>query len=162
MIVAARYAGKCRRRQACRLDIDTEFLVQLADQRRLRSFARLDLATRKLPQSCVIFIRWTLLDQHAPLAIDERRGNNRNRSHRVADNLLTVTNLSTCIPALPDAVPMLSFVSRLRSCPKAATAVEYALIVSLIVISMLGGFVMMAGTTVDLWGGIGNRVAPAR
>ena len=63
---------------------------------------------------------------------------------------------------MPDPMLMLRFLSRLGSCREAATAVEYGLIVSLIVISMLAGFVSMSGATVDLWGGIGNKVAAAR
>lgn len=52
-------------------------------------------------------------------------------------------------------------VSLLR-CRRAATAVEYGLVVSLIVIAMLASFKLLANQTVTTWGNINNAVANAR
>jgi pilus assembly protein Flp/PilA len=39
-----------------------------------------------------------------------------------------------------------------------ATAIEYGLIVSLIVISMMVGLQAVAGTTIDMWNDVSERV----
>lgn len=50
----------------------------------------------------------------------------------------------------------------LLRCRRAATAVEYGLIVSLIVIAMIASFKLVANQTVTLWGNVSNAVANAR
>ena len=56
------------------IDHDPQFLVEFADQRRFGGLAGFDLAARKLPQTGHRRTFGTLLDEHAPVAIDQRRG----------------------------------------------------------------------------------------
>ena len=44
---------------------------------------------------------------------------------------------------------------------RGATAVEYGLIVSLIVIAMIGALMQVAGTTIDMWNMVENKVDTA-
>jgi pilus assembly protein Flp/PilA len=44
---------------------------------------------------------------------------------------------------------------------KAATAVEYALVLALIVLAMLGGLTMFANTTVGMWNNVSTSVVTA-
>ena len=60
------------RREATRRDVDAEFLGELADQRRLRRFTRVDLAARKLPQPGHGLARRALGEQHPPVGVDQR------------------------------------------------------------------------------------------
>ncbi len=47
-------------------------------------------------------------------------------------------------------------------CRRGATAVEYGLIVSLIVIAMIASFKLVANQTTTMWGNINTAVANAR
>ena len=47
-------------------------------------------------------------------------------------------------------------------CSRGATAVEYGLIVALIVIVLIAGLRLMAGETVSLWGNVHTAVTNAR
>ncbi len=53
-----------RGRQARDIGVDQQFLAQLADQRRLRRFARLDLAAGELPQAAHILFGRALLHEN--------------------------------------------------------------------------------------------------
>ncbi len=44
---------------------------------------------------------------------------------------------------------------------RGATAIEYGMIVALIVIAMIASFKEMANTTVGMWGNVSTRVATA-
>ncbi len=44
---------------------------------------------------------------------------------------------------------------------RGATAVEYGLIVSLIVIAMMGALIQVAGTTTEMWDNISDKVTNA-
>jgi pilus assembly protein Flp/PilA len=44
---------------------------------------------------------------------------------------------------------------------KAATAVEYGLILSLIVIAIIGGLTMFANTTIGMWNNVSTAVVTA-
>ena len=57
---------------------------------------------------------------------------------------------------------MLRLFARLIRDRRAATAVEYGLILALIFIAMLAGFRATSTATVELWGNIGNKVATSR
>ncbi len=54
---------------------------------------------------------------------------------------------------------MLPLFARLAQDERGATAVEYALIASLVVISMLAAFNNVAGTTTNMWNDVSNEVA---
>jgi pilus assembly protein Flp/PilA len=53
---------------------------------------------------------------------------------------------------------MLRRIARLTQDERGATAVEYALIASLIVISMIVAFNNVAGTTTNMWNNVTNEV----
>ena len=70
-------AGKGQRREAVRLDNDSEFFVQFADQAFLRRFPRIDLAARKLPESGERLAFRALSQQHPAIGIDQRTGRHK-------------------------------------------------------------------------------------
>lgn len=49
----------------------------------------------------------------------------------------------------------------LKTCRRGATAVEYGLIVSLIVIAMIASFTALANTTTGLWNTVSTKVTTA-
>ncbi|WP_375396109.1 Flp family type IVb pilin [uncultured Sphingomonas sp.] len=57
---------------------------------------------------------------------------------------------------------MIEIFHRLRRSRKAATAVEYGLILAVIVITMLASFQLVANTTVGMWSNVNDKVAAAR
>ena len=54
------------------------------------------------------------------------------------------------------------FIIRLRRNQKGATAIEYGLIVSLVVITMIAAFVEVANSTVGMWGNVNTKMERAR
>lgn len=56
---------------------------------------------------------------------------------------------------------MRRLLSALMTCRRAATAVEYGLIVSLIVIAMVASFKTLANTTTNMWDTVSNKVTNA-
>lgn len=50
----------------------------------------------------------------------------------------------------------------LAECRKAATAVEYGLILALVVLAMFGALQMTAGATIDMWNNVSTKVENAR
>jgi hypothetical protein len=59
-----------------------EFLVQLADQRVLRTFSRLDLAAREFPQAGQRPPLRALGDQHGALSIEQSAGRDDDEAPR--------------------------------------------------------------------------------
>lgn len=53
---------------------------------------------------------------------------------------------------------MLELIRRIEKCEQGATAVEYGLIVSLIVLAMLGSLGNVAEKTQGLWSNVSNKV----
>ena len=53
---------------------------------------------------------------------------------------------------------MLDLIRRIRRCEQGATAVEYGLIVSLIVIAMFAALGNVAGSTTSMWYDVSNKV----
>jgi pilus assembly protein Flp/PilA len=58
--------------------------------------------------------------------------------------------------------PWLSLLRRLGSEQKAATAVEYALIIAMIVLAMLVGFQAVGTQTTGMWNNVSSKVLNAR
>lgn len=56
---------------------------------------------------------------------------------------------------------MMHLVRKLALCQKAATAVEYGLIVALIVIAMVTSLQLVANTNTGLWNDVSNQVQAA-
>jgi pilus assembly protein Flp/PilA len=57
---------------------------------------------------------------------------------------------------------MLHLMTALLRSRKGGTAIEYGLIISLVVITMVAGFIEVANTTTTMWGNVNNKVAVAR
>ena len=74
-------AGEGQRRQARLLDGDAELLVQFADQRRLRPFARFELAAGKLPEAGERLALGALGDEDAAVGIDQGAGDDEKQLH---------------------------------------------------------------------------------
>ena len=53
---------------------------------------------------------------------------------------------------------MLELIRRIEKCEQGATAVEYGLIVSLIVLAMLGSLSSVAGNTTKMWDDVTNKI----
>jgi pilus assembly protein Flp/PilA len=45
---------------------------------------------------------------------------------------------------------------------RGGTAIEYGLIISLVVITMVGAFVQLANTTTSMWGNVNSKMENAR
>lgn len=54
---------------------------------------------------------------------------------------------------------MLELIRRITTCDRGATAVEYGLIVSLIVVAVIGSIGNFAGETQAMWNKVSNSVA---
>jgi len=52
--------------------------------------------------------------------------------------------------------------TRLRRDRRGATAIEYGLIVALIVIAMIGALTQLASVTTDMWSNVSSKVVNAR
>ena len=79
--VGVEVARESQRCEALLLDDDSQFLLQLADQALLRTFAGFDLPARKLPQPCHRLALRALRDQHPAIRVDERGGGDQQNSH---------------------------------------------------------------------------------
>ena len=55
-----------------------------------------------------------------------------------------------------------SLPGRLLRCRRAATAVEYGLILALIVLAMIAALIELAGTTTGMWNNVSTAVQTAR
>jgi pilus assembly protein Flp/PilA len=53
---------------------------------------------------------------------------------------------------------MLKWVCKLKGDQDGATAVEYGLILALVVLATMGAIVGLAGTTIEMWGDVANKV----
>src|SRR6185312_11667592 len=67
-----RMRSECVWREAARLDIDAQFLVELADQRRLGRLPGLHLAAGKLPGAGEMLPGRTLGQEDAAVGVDQR------------------------------------------------------------------------------------------
>ena len=56
---------------------------------------------------------------------------------------------------------MLDRVRKLNRDETGATAVEYGLIIALIVLAAMGAIVGLASTTIEMWGNVANQVGKA-
>ena len=56
---------------------------------------------------------------------------------------------------------MMHLLRLLAECRKAATAVEYGLILAVIVLTMFGALQLTAGATTDMWNNVSTKVQTA-
>jgi pilus assembly protein Flp/PilA len=56
---------------------------------------------------------------------------------------------------------MIHLLRRLAKCRKAATAVEYGLILALVVLAMFGALQLTAASTTDMWNNVSTKVQSA-
>ena len=68
--------------EAARGNVDAEFLAKLADQRRFRGLARVDLAAGKLPQPRHGFAFRALGQQNAPVGVDQHHRRDEDEGRR--------------------------------------------------------------------------------
>src|SRR4051812_40841487 len=68
--------------ESVRLDGQSQFLLQLPDQRILRRFAGLDLAAGKFPKAAELLVLGTLCEQDAPRRVDQSRGRHQEEAPR--------------------------------------------------------------------------------
>ena len=54
---------------------------------------------------------------------------------------------------------MRSFIRKLRTSEQGATAIEYGLIISLVVLAMVGALSQLASSTVGMWDNVANEVS---
>ncbi|OYY90588.1 MAG: pilus assembly protein [Sphingomonas sp. 28-66-16] len=57
---------------------------------------------------------------------------------------------------------MLMLMKRIASDRKGGTAIEYGLIISLVVITMVAAFVEVANSTTSMWGNVNTKIETAR
>jgi pilus assembly protein Flp/PilA len=57
---------------------------------------------------------------------------------------------------------MLKKIRALLRDQRGGTAIEYGLIISLVVITMVGAFVQLANTTTTMWGNVNTKMETAR
>ena len=140
------------------IDIDRQFLGQFADQRLLGRFAGFDLAARELPQSGHRLAFRTLLNQQPAVAIDKRcRYDNECFS---CDSHAPEPGQIVNLPVRPSEASgtitsirggtMNKFHGLLRS-TRAATAVEYGLILALIFVAAMLAITAVGTSTNKMW-----------
>ena len=56
----------------------------------------------------------------------------------------------------------LTFVVRLARDARGATALEYGLILALVVLAMFGALQLLPGATIGMWGNVSTKVVSAR
>jgi pilus assembly protein Flp/PilA len=61
----------------------------------------------------------------------------------------------------PSVKRLCRLLGRLLADTRGATAIEYGLIVTLVVIAMIVGLIQVAGTTGDMWNDVNNKVTAA-
>ncbi len=57
---------------------------------------------------------------------------------------------------------MLKMIQRLAGDRKGGTAIEYALIAAIIVVTLIASFIQLANTTTGIWGNINTKMERAR
>ncbi|PAV69930.1 hypothetical protein WR25_02744 [Diploscapter pachys] len=149
---AQRRAGEGQRNAALLIDDDAELLGQFAHQRGFGAFAGIDLATRKFPQVRHLLARRAPLQQHASLTIQHRRRHDRQQPlSPIADAMTARAYLRRLVRRLAPA---------LRNA-RGATAVEYGLILALVVLVMIVALRGVAGVTVNMWTNVSDQVSKA-
>lgn len=57
-----------------------------------------------------------------------------------------------------EEIPVRAFFGRIRSCDRGATAVEYGLILALVVLAMIGALTNVATKTIAMWNHVSTEV----
>ena len=57
---------------------------------------------------------------------------------------------------------MLKILTALLRDKRGGTAIEYGLIISLVVITMVGAFIQVANSTTSMWGNVNSKMETAR
>ena len=111
-------------REARLLDVDAKFFGKLADQRRFRPLAGLELAAGKFPQAGKLLALGPLGDQNAVVGVDERASDDEGELHAGA---LALAGRASVISATPRMItpPPMTCTSASRS-PRITTAISTA------------------------------------
>ena len=167
MAVAVGGAGEASRRQACRIDEDAQFLRQLTRKGALGQLPLLHLSTWKFPKPSHGPPGRALLKQHPAIGGDQRRRDHeqcRTFFHRNAKRLQFIKNDPLiCMIRGNEAASHwgvgMRRISEIFKDRRAATAVEYGLILSLIFLAMVAAVRGVASTTTDMWNNVSNAVS---
>jgi pilus assembly protein Flp/PilA len=170
MAVGRRLFCESGRLERLGMEYQAQLFGDLAAERNSRNFLAFYLAARELPLSGVALVRQGLLQQQSPLPITDRRCDHRHDCRQIFHLNLThqrfvrtVLRKSTHRTAHSGGKPMRGsqFVRRLLRDTRGATAIEYGLIVSLIVIAMFGALRGVADENNGMWAKVRNEVLGA-
>ncbi len=162
---ARRLAGEGEGRQIIRRDGDAKLLGEFAAQGLLGRFSTLHLAAGELPQPGMRLTHGALLHQEAPLIVGQRHRDDGKYFSQIGH---VDTSLSLfCHPGVMSRersernTGMRFFTVRLMSDQRGATAIEYGLIVAVIVIALIAGFQNLASVTTGMWNNVNSAVTNA-
>ena len=167
--VRVRIARETRWDEPSQARRDPQLLFELASKRGLERFSGLDLAARELPQAAQPPCPTALLEQHPTVATDQRSGDDRNKRWEGAHVGVTFNvflslfqQFNRCVSKLhQESAPMIRLMRRIFRDRRGATAVEYGLILALIVIAMLLALSSLAQETNDKWNYVSSKVNEA-
>ena len=165
-----RLLGKSERPHCDRIERQSKLLAHLPNQRKSRSLHDFHLPARKLPLSGVALSGKCLLEQQAALPVADRRRNDgqpcrnfchrKNPCERIVKAVLALPTTGTKIGG-SDAMKIVKQLLRLARDSRGATAIEYGLIVSLIVIAMIGALRGLADENTGMWSWVEDDVLAA-
>lgn len=148
--------------------INREFLPQLTRQRARRGLSRLDLAAWKLPQTAMRPVQRSLLHQHAPARVVQRRRDDEKRhvrgqgfmGERIVKAQLLI--LWSMYKRRYTGTKLRRYVQRLARSQRGGTAVEYAMVIALIVLAALAAISQTGEANSAVWGKVNTKFAEAQ
>lgn len=159
-------AGEAHWLKRLDVDLDSEFLAQFANERLFGRFARVELSAGELPKTAMLAAWRTTLNENAPARIDQ--GCSADEQHRAftehvrrPKNLLISPGYADRVDSGSDAIAMTckQFGHLLAHDQRGATAIEYGLIVSLIVLAMFGALKGVANANTSMWNNVSQKVS---
>ena len=157
---------KTRRLHIDRVEWDCELFPDFADKRFPWIFIGFHLAAGKFPQARMVLSLRPLLHQQPPFPVPRRESDHKhacriscqltNPSQPIVSNCLRKSTGQIELGVRP--MRMVAFMKKVLSDEQGATAVEYGLIVSLIVIAMIGALKGVANENTGLWATVSKNV----
>lgn len=153
------------RGEAGGLGFDAKLFGEFAYQRCFRRFVLFDLPAGELPKPRHRPAGGALLNEHPAIGIHKRRRDDHQQIGHVTPperQILLTPHVYSSTGAFHDrAHNMLKWVRKLKGDQDGATAVEYGLILALVVLAAMGAIVGLAGTTIEMWNSVANNVSRA-
>ncbi len=155
--------------QIGRIDADSQFLLQLSRECHLRLFIILQLAAGKLPEAGHFPAFRALLQQY-PSIRTHQCGSDHKQQCRIFFQFCfrckdfvngSVEKRGRRNPRMNWNQIMLKFFRGIVKAQDGATAVEYGLIVSLIVVAIIGAMNTVADLTINMWNGVSENIVNA-